>query len=300
MPQFAKAMIDTGEAHIFATYGGSGPPLALLHGFPETHLMWREVAPILARSSFVVAIDLRGYGQSSCPRSDTTHAAYSKRSLSRDVLAVMEHLGHQQFAVVGHDRGGRVAYRLALDHPERVSALAVLDILVGSEAWDRADARLALSFWPWSFLAQPAPLPERVLENAAPVIIADAATQWDSPPEVFSADVRAAYAAVLAESDHAHAICEEYRAAATVDRDHDIADHRAGRKIRCPTLVLWAANSALDTWYVNEGGPLQIWRQWADDVRGVVVVGGHFFPVVHPKDTARRLQLFFGGVLRGS
>jgi haloacetate dehalogenase len=296
MSQFAEAMVDTGEARIFVTWGGSGPPLVLLHGFPETHFMWREVAPILARSFFVVALDLRGYGQSSCPKSDAAHAAYSKRSLSRDVVAAMEHLGHQQFSVVGHDRGGRVAYRLALDHPERVSALAVLDILVGSETWDRADARLALSFWPWSFLAQPAPLPERVLESAAPAIIADAATQWDSPPEAFPAGVRAAYADALAEPHHAHAICEEYRAAATIDRDHDIADRRAGRKIRCPMLVLWAANSALDTWYVDQGGPLQIWRQWADDVRGEAVDGGHFFPEVYPQDSARRLQEFFSSL----
>jgi haloacetate dehalogenase len=293
MSQFTETIIDTGEARIFVTYGGNGPPLALLHGFPETYLMWRQIAPILALSHFVVALDLRGYGQSSCPRSDATHSAYSKRSLARDVLAVMESLGHRRFSVAGHDRGGRVAYRLALDHPERVDRLAVFDVLVGSEAWDRADARLALSFWPWSFLAQPAPLPERLLERAADAIVEDAATQWDSPSTAFSADVRAAYAAALAHPDHAHAICEEYRAGATIDREHDQADRLAGRKIACPTLVLWAADSALDTWYGDAGGPLQIWRQWADDVRGEAVAGGHFFPEVYPEDTANRLHDFF-------
>jgi haloacetate dehalogenase len=283
MSQFAETIIDTGEARIFVTYGGNGPPLVLLHGFPEIHLMWRQIAPILARSHFVVAPDLRGYGRSSCPESDPTHSAYSKRSLARDVLAVMATLGHHRFGVAGHDRGGRVAYRLALDHPQRVDRLAVLDILVGSEAWDRADARLALSFWPWSVLAQPAPLPERLLERSADAVVEDAATQWDSPSTAFSPDVRAAYAAALADPDHAHAICEECRAAATIDREHDQADRLAGRKIVCPTLVLWAADSALDTWYGNAGGPLQIWRQWADDVRAKRSKAATSFPRCSPR-----------------
>jgi haloacetate dehalogenase len=246
MPNFTETLIDTGEARIFVSHGGSGPPLVLLHGFPETHLMWREIAPILARSFAVVAMDLRGYGRSSCPKSDTEHTVYSKRSLARDVLAVMERLGHRRFSVAGHDRGGRVAYRLAMDHPDRIKRLAVLDILVGRDAWERADARLALSFWPWSLLAQAAPLPERILEKAADAIIDDAATQWGSSHSAFPAEVRSAYAAALASYEHAHAICEEYRAAATIDRRHDEADLETGRKISCPTLVLWAADNALD------------------------------------------------------
>jgi len=258
--------------------------------------MWREIAPILAESFRVVAFDLPGYGRSSCPVSDATHFRYSKRKLAQDVLEVMQRLGHSQFSVAGHDRGGRVAYRLALDHSNRVDRLAVLDILVGTEAWDRADARLALSFWPWSLLAQPAPLPERILETAAEAIIEDAATQWDSPSSAFPPDVRSAYAAALADADHAHAICEEYRAAATIDREHEVADLDAGRKISRPTLVLWAANSALDKWYLDAGGPLQIWRRWAGNVEGEAFEGGHFFPEVHPVETANRLLAFFGQV----
>ena len=208
----------------------------------------------------------------------------------------MERLGHRRFGVVGHDRGGRVAYRAALDHPDRIERLAVLDILVGRDAWERADARLTLSFWPWSLLAQPAPLPERVLARAADAIVDDAATQWGSSDAAFPADVRSAYAAVLADADHAHAICEEYRAAATIDREHDEADLAAGRKIACPTLVLWAANNALDTWYEKAGGPLELWRQWASEVSGEAVAGGHFFPEVHPAETAERLRRFFAGI----
>ena len=207
MSQFTESTIKTGEARIFVRHGGFGPPLVLLHGFPETHLMWREIAPQLADSFTVVMIDLRGYGQSSCPVSDARHSPYSKRSLAQDVVTVMDELGHSRFSVAGHDRGGRVAYRLALDHADRVDRLAVLDIVVGKEAWDRADARLALSFWPWSLLAQAAPLPERILERAADAIIEDAASQWDTPSSAFPPNVRAAYAAALADPEHAHAIC---------------------------------------------------------------------------------------------
>jgi haloacetate dehalogenase len=291
MPQFAECTIDTGEAHIFAAYGGTGPPLVLLHGFPETHLMWRGVAPRLVDSFTVVMMDLRGYGRSSCPISDDRHSPYGKRCLARDVVAVMGELGYSRFGVAGHDRGGRVAYRLALDHPDRIDRLAVLDIVAGKDAWGRADARLALSFWPWSLLAQPAPLPERILERTADVVIEDAASQWGTPSSAFPDEVRAAYAAALAAADHAHAICEEYRAGATIDREHDAADLAARRKISCPTLVLWAANGALETWYAEEGGPLQIWRQWCDNVGGQAIEGGHFFPEANPRETADRLRM---------
>jgi haloacetate dehalogenase len=289
---FTESTIDTGEAQIFVAHAGSGPPLALLHGFPETHLMWREIAPELARTFTVVMMDLRGYGESSCPPSAQDHSPYSKRSLGQDVLAVMKQLGHHRFSVVGHDRGGRVAYRLALDHPDAITRLVVLDVLVGIEAWERADARMMVSFWPWSLLAQPAPLPELVLERAAAAIVDDAAAQWGTPEAAFPADIRYRYAAVLSNPEHAHAICEEYRAAATIDQNHDAADRRAGRTIRCPTLVLWAAESGLDYWYDGMGGPLGIWRRWAADVTGEPLTGGHFFPEANSVETTARLRSF--------
>ena len=297
MDDFVEQRVNTGAAEIFLRRGGSGPPLLLLHGFPETHLMWRDVAPRLASRFTVIAPDLRGCGQSSCPPSDDAHAPYSKRAMAKDMIAVMAELGFDRFALAGHDRGGRVAYRLALDQPDRVDGLALLDIVPGIEAWDRADSRFALSFWPWTFLPQPAPLPERFLEGTSEAVIDDAASQWGTGRDAFPAHIRAAYAAALRAPGHAHAICEEYRAAATIDCEHDAADRAAGRRIICPTLVLWSAGSGLDTWYADAGGPLGIWRQWARDVRGEAVPGGHFFPEEQPDDTAARLIDFFGARL---
>src|ERR687887_1023468 len=217
MDDFAAAEIDTGEASIFVRRSGSGPPILLLHGFPQTHLMWRSVAPMLARRFTVICADLRGYGRSGCPISAADHAPYAKRAMARDMVAVMERLGFARFAVAGHDRGGRVAYRMALDHPDRIERLAVLDIVPTETAWERADARFALAFWPWSLLAQPEPLPERILAAAPEAIVDDALGGWGSPSAVFPPEVRAAYAQALRDPSHAHSICEEYRAAATID-----------------------------------------------------------------------------------
>jgi haloacetate dehalogenase len=180
-----------------------------------------------------------------------------------------------------------------LDHPDIVDRLAVLDIVPTATAWDRADARLALGFWPWVLLAQPAPLPERLLAAAPDAVIADAAEQWGSHSAAFPPDVRAAYVDALRDPAHVHAICEEYRAAASLDRAHDAADRAAGRRIACPLLALWSGEGALATWYADEGGPLAIWRQWASDVQGGPVAGGHFFPEEHPHETAAALRAFF-------
>ncbi|HEX7128229.1 MAG TPA: alpha/beta hydrolase [Thermodesulfobacteriota bacterium] len=286
------AEIETGETRIFVRRGGAGPPVLLLHGFPQTHLMWRGVAPLLARRFAVVCADLRGYGRSGCPDSTPDHAPYSKRAMARDMVAVMRSLGFASFSVVGHDRGGRVAYRLALDHPERVDRLAVLDVVPTADAWARADARFAHAFWPWSLLAQPEPLPERLL-SAAPDAVVDAALGgWGSPSRVFDPDVRDAYVRPLGDPAHTHAICEEYRAAATLDRQDDEADRRAGRRIVRPLLVLWSRSGPLERWYADAGGPLALWRAWADDVRGRAVDAGHFFPEERPEATAGALAHF--------
>jgi haloacetate dehalogenase len=292
--EFEADTIATEQGRIFVRRGGSGLPLLLLHGFPQTHLMWRAVAPMLAPDFTVVCADLPGYGQSSCPPSDADHSPYSKRAMAKEMVDVMDALGFERFAVAGHDRGGRVAYRTALDHPERVERLAVLDVLPIDITWERADARLALGFWPWSLLAQPEPLPERFLGTAPQAVIDDAlGGAWGSPADVFDDDVREAYIAALREPDHVHAICEEYRAAATIDREHDAADRRAGRRITCPALALWSAHGPLSTWYTDAGGPLALWRELADDIDGRPVEGGHFFPEEHPAETAEALTAFF-------
>lgn len=289
---FGTVSVSTRQTSIFVRWGGSGPPVLLLHGFPQTHLMWRMVAPLLAQEFTVVCPDLRGYGRSGCPGSAGDHAPYAKRALAHDMAEVMEHLGFARFAAVGHDRGGRVAYRLALDHPGRVQRLAVLDIVPTGDTWDRADARFAAGYWPWSLLAQPAPLPERLL-SAAPDAVVDAALSgWGSAPGTFDPGVRAAYIAALSDPGHIHAICEEYRAAATIDRHHDAEDRQRGRRIMCPVLVLWGAGGPLDTWYTTAGGPLGLWRSWADDVRGHAITAGHFFPEEQPDQTAAELRRF--------
>jgi len=275
---------------------GSGPPLLLLHGFPETHRMWRDVAPLLAGQFTVLCPDLPGYGQSGCPPTDATHTPYSKRAMAASLVAAMSELGHQSFGVAGHDRGGRVAYRMALDHPDRLTRLAVLDIVPTLDAWDAADHRFALAFWPWSLLAQPAPLPERLITADAAAMIDAALSGWGSPPSSFGAEIRDAYIAALSARDHVHAICEEFRAAAAIDREHDGTDRRAGRRIVAPLLALWSQTGALAEWYEPAGGPLGIWRRWADQVDGRAVPGGHFFPEEYPAATAAALAGFFSAV----
>jgi haloacetate dehalogenase len=289
--QHNAVTVDVGETRIHVRRSGTGPPILLLHGFPQTHVMWRSVAELLAERFTVVSADLRGYGQSGCPPSPPDHSAYSKRAMARDMVEVMEALGFQQFHVAGHDRGGRVAYRLALDHPRKVLSLSVLDIIPTLDVWELADRRIT-SFWPFSLLAQPAPLPERMIVGAPDAVVDDALRNWGSPPSCFDAQAREAYTQVLRDPVHVHAICEEYRAAATIDVEHDRGDRASGKRIHCPVLVLWSKRGALEEWYTQVGGPLAIWRRWADDVCGAAVDGGHFFPEEMPRETARRLREF--------
>jgi haloacetate dehalogenase len=293
MDNFESTYIQTGETSIFLRWAGSGPPLLLLHGFPQTHLMWRSVAPQIARNFTVVCADLRGYGRSACPISTPDHSPYAKRAMATDMVIAMERLGFPRFSIAGHDRGARVAYRMALDHPSRVDRLAVLDVLPTETVWGRADARFALAYWPWSLLAQPEPLPERIIEASPEAIIDNALGSWGSPSAVFSPEVRAAYVEALRDPAHVHAICEEYRAAATLDREHDKTDRAEGRRIACPLLVLWSASGALDTWYAEVGGPIAVWQEWSDNVQGHAIKAGHFFPEEASEQTAEALNAFF-------
>jgi haloacetate dehalogenase len=290
---FETVDLQAEETTIFLRRCGSGPPLLLLHGFPETHLMWRGVAPLLARDFTVVCTDLRGYGRSGCPVSQPDHAPYSKRAMARDMVEVMSRLGFPRFSVAGHDRGGRVAYRMAFDHADRIDRLAVLDILPTETVWERADERFALAFWPWSLLAQPEPLPEHILVASAEAIVDHALGMWGTPSTVFPVEIRAAYVRALQDSAHAHAICEEYRAAATIDREHDRADRASGRRLTCPLLAVWSARGALNSWYAEASGPIALWRAWGDDVEGHPLDAGHFFPEEAPGSTVDALARFF-------
>ena len=282
---FESAIIDAGEATIQLRCGGSGPPLLLLHGNPQTHAMWHEIAPRLAEHFTVVATDLRGYGDSSKPETTPDHAPYSKRTMARDQVAVMRALGFERFFVCGHDRGGRVAYRMALDHPERVLRLAVLDIVPTWEAFSRADMAFGLGYWHWFFLAQPYDLPERLIGT-------DPTYFFLSRPErsaVFASEALEEYLRCFRDPRTVHAICEDYRAAATLDFAHDEADRRKGRRITCPVLALWGRQGKLDEWYDVVG----IWQGWADDVRGRALGCGHYLPEEAPGETYSELRAFF-------
>lgn len=289
---FAGREVMTDRGMVFCHEGGAGPPILLLHGFPETSLMWHSIAPLLASDFTVVAADLPGYGCSDCPVDGEGHSAMSKRALASTLVEAMKALGHETFAIIGHDRGGRVAYRAALDHPDKVTAAAVLDVIPTYEVWERADARLTLSFWPFSLLAQAAPLPERLLLAAPEAVIDNALSEWGSPPDTFPSWLRQAYVGALSDPVHVHAICEEYRAAAGIDREIDRADRETGRRIRCPLLALWSDKGGLAEWYGDAGGPLGIWRRWSEDVRGQAVLGGHFFPEEQPDATADAITTF--------
>ncbi len=289
---FEATDVDVGETTIFIRRSGTGLPLLLLHGFPQTHIMWHGVAPILAQHFTIICADLRGYGQSGCPTSKPDHSPYAKRAMARDMVNVMDRLGFEQFAVAGHDRGARVAYRMALDHPDRITLVALLDIVPTEDAWKRADANFALAYWPWSLLAQPEPLPERLLLAAPEAVVDNALDAWGSRSTAFSPQARAAYVEALRDPAHVHAICEEYRAAATLDRQHDRTDREDGRRILCPLLVLWSGLGGLEFWYGGEGGPLALWKNWGNDVQGQAINAGHFFPEEIPEQTATLLKAF--------
>ncbi len=279
---FTSESIETGEATIRVRHGGSGPPLLLLHGHPQTHVMWHRVAPLLAERFTVVVTDLRGYGESSKPPTTPDHEPYSKRAMARDQVAVMQQLGFERFFVAGHDRGGRVAYRLALDHPECIAKLAVLDIVPTGEAFRRADMAFGLGYWHWFFLAQPTPFPERLIGHDPD------AFYFRGDRAIFRPEALAAYLRAVHDPSTIHAMCEDYRAGATIDYALDEAD-RGRRRIACPVLALWGAHGSLPHWY----DVLAIWRDWADEVQGQGLECGHYLAEEAPAETADELQRFF-------
>jgi len=279
---FALEHRDVGEVVLRVRHGGSGHPLLLLHGHPRTHTTWHRVAPVLAADYTVVCPDLRGYGQSSKPRSTSDHEPYSKRAMARDCIALMRALGHERFAVIGHDRGAYVALRTALDNPDSVGALVVMDAVPIAEALDRCDAKFARSWWHWFFLGQTEKPAERVI-SADP-------EAWYRPNRQLMGDENYEdYLRAIHDPATVHAMCEDYRAGLGIDREHDNADRRAGRRVVCPTLVLWALHDDMEELY---GDPLAIWRAWAEDVRGGQLDCGHHMAEEAPTDLVQALRNF--------
>jgi haloacetate dehalogenase len=281
---FERVRVETEGASINAVRGGEGPPLLLLHGSPQTLAMWHLVAPRLAEDFTVIATDLRGYGDSSKPESAPNHEPYSKRAMAEDQVAVMRHFGFEQFALCGHDRGGRVGYRMALDHPGVVTKLAVLDIVPTWEAFNRADMSFGLSYWHWFFLAQPFDLPERLLA------VEPEKALFRGGSEAIAPEAMEQYVRCLREPETIHATCEDYRAAATLDHEHDAKDREAGRRIGCPVLALWGGRGFLEGHY----DVLGVWRGWADDVQGRALDSGHYIPEEAPEETLSEVRAFFG------
>ena len=281
---FRTETVDVDGVEILARMAGSGPPLLLLHGSPQTLLMWHLVAPRLSEEFTVVATDLRGYGNSSKPESAPDHRPYSKRAMAEDQIGVMKHFGFDRFALCGHDRGGRVGYRMALDHPGVVTKLAVLDIIPTWEAFSRADMSFGLGYWHWFFLAQPFDLPERLLAAEPEKAL------FRGGSEAIASEAMEEYVRCLRERETIHATCEDYRAAATLDFEHDAEDHEAGRRIACPLLALWGSRGFLEGHY----DVLAVWRGWADDVRGRAIDSGHYIPEEAPEETLAEVRAFFG------
>jgi haloacetate dehalogenase len=287
---FARKRIKTSGAEIALVQGGSGPPLLLLHGYPQTHAIWHKVAPALADRYTLVIPDLRGYGASSKPPTDDRHLPYAKRAMALDMAEVMRALGFPRFAIVGHDRGARVTYRLALDHPDCVQRAAVLDIVPTIEQFERLNRTTARAAYHWYFLAQPAPFPETLIGKDPDYFLRHTLESWCGTPGAFTAEALASYGEAFRDPAVIHASCEDYRAGIGVDCEFDDADRKAGHKVAPPLLALWGA----------QGRPhrgqavLEVWKAWADDVRGEPLECGHFIPEERPAELAKLLLDFFG------
>jgi haloacetate dehalogenase len=284
-PGFRSFRIPTAGAEINGVVGGSGPPVLFLQGWPQTHLEWRHVAPALAQRFTVVATDLRGYGDSSKPAGGENHAAYSKRALAQDQVEVMRQLGFERFAVVGHDRGGRVACRLALDHPQAVTRLALLDIVPTRTVYTQVSKNLATWYFHWFFLIQPEPLPEMLLGGQAEPFLRNFAFRG-LIPQAIEEPVFAEYLRCFADPQTLHAMCEDYRAGASIDLQHDEAD--LGIQLTCPTLVLWGVHGAMHRLF----DVLETWRSRAPAVQGKALPAGHWLPEECPQELTAALVEF--------
>ncbi len=285
---FTELKLQTGSGEINLVHGGTGAPLLLLHGYPQTHAMWHEVAPRLADRFHLVCPDLRGYGDSAKPATTPDHYPYSKRAMALDMVEAMGALGHRQFFVAGHDRGARVAHRLALDHPGMVRKACVMDIAPTYHMFMNTDRHFATGYYHWFFLIQPDGLPERMIGADPAYYLKEKLKRWSAPGAKFSDRAVAEYVRCFSRPEAIHASCEDYRAAAGIDLEHDEKDR--GRKIECPLLVLWGAKGFVQRSY----DVLGVWREYARTVEGRMLDCGHFLPEEQPEAVADALRRFFG------
>ena len=291
---FSDEIVKTNKSFIHLRLGGKGPPLLLLHGYPQSHVAWHRMAPLLSSKFTVIAADLRGYGDSGVPMTDTSHTPYSKRAMAMDQIEVMLSLGFDSFAVCGHDRGARVAYRMALDYPDKVSHLCSLDVVPTADMWHKIDKERAIGAFHWTFLAQPRPKPETLIGYNPDFFLEWLLKSWAGKGFSFDEDAMKEYRRCFRKLDVIHATCEDYRAGATIDDILDQEDRLSGLKIQCPVLFLWGAVRGFGG--PKSGGssinPLDIWREWATDVSGGPIDAGHFLPEEAPEEVCARLQEF--------
>lgn len=288
-PGYSSHLLTTAPGvQIACVTGGEGPPLLLLHGHPQTKAIWHKVAPALARHFTLVIADLRGYGDSSKPAGDADHALYAKRTMAADMLAVMQQLGHERFQVLAHDRGARVAHRLAADHPQAVQRLVVLDIAPTLAMYEQTNEAFARAYWHWFFLIQPAPLPERLIEADPSAYLHDVMGRRSAGLSPFAPEAWADYERCIALPGAAHAMCEDYRAAAGIDLQHDRADREAGRRLPMPVLALWGAQGVVQRCF----NPLAEWQRVADDVQGGALPCGHYIAEEAPEQLLDRVLPF--------
>ena len=285
-PGFTHKRIRTSSAVINTAYAGQGEPLLLLHGYPQTMACWHKIAPQLAKHYTVVCADLRGYGGSSKPKGLPDHANYSKRAMAQDMVEVMAKLGHERFHLVGHDRGARVSHRLAKDHGERVQTLTLLDISPTLKMFESTDMQFATAYYHWFQMLQPAPIPEKMLQGIVPFNILGMVGRAKPDLSAFSKEALAEYVKVYQDPKAIHAGCEDYRAAGTIDLQHDRSDKR--RKLKMPVMVLWGKHGVIERLF----DCLSDWREVATDVRGKALDCGHFIPEEKPQETLKEIQRF--------
>ncbi|SDH54054.1 haloacetate dehalogenase [Paraburkholderia steynii] len=289
---FIPFRVTAGDVDIHGVKGGAGPPLLLLHGHPQSHLIWHRCAAQLAEHFTLIATDLRGYGASAKPPSDETHAPYSKRAMAADQVAVMRHFGYERFLVCAHDRGARVAHRMALDFPDAVERLMLLDIAPTLAMYEATDRTFATLYFHWFFLIQPEPLPETLIEGNPDVYVDRVMGSRHAGLAPFAPEVLAEYRKALRQPGAVHAMCEDYRASATIDLEHDRADTERGHKIACPLRVLWGAEGVIEKCFE----PIAEWRKVARDVSGRSLPCGHYIPEEAPAELVAEMLSFFEAV----